>query len=239
MRRAPLSGQPAGTEVRTPEAPGSTIGGPAGNEQLTAVTGVILLVLLAVLGVTILRIGQLTWLHFFLGLLLIGPVALKMASTGYRFVRYYTGDAPYVRKGPPELWLRLLAPGVVLSTVVVFATGVVLLFVGPAQRGSWFSIHKVSFFVWLAVTGLHVLGHLPGMPAALRAASLPGMPGAPRAAGSNGTSSSAGQDGGAGRVIALAGAVVAGLVLAIVLIPDFATWTAHPALWQHHHHGGG
>jgi hypothetical protein len=238
-RRAPLSDQAAGTGVRAPDAPGTTTGGPAGNEQLTAVTGVILLVLLAVLGVTILRIGQLTWLHFFLGLLLIGPVALKMATTGYRFFRYYTGDATYVRKGPPEQWLRLLAPGVVLSTVVVFATGVVLLFAGPTQREPWFSIHKASFFVWLAVTGLHVLGHLPGMPAGLRAASLPGMPGARRSGGPNGTSASAGQDGAAGRVIVLAGAVVAGLVLAIVLIPNFATWTAHPALWQHHHHGGG
>jgi hypothetical protein len=203
----------------------STTGGTAGNEQLTAATGVLLLVLLAALGVTILRIGQLTWLHFFLGLLLIGPVVLKMASTGYRFVRYYTGDASYVRKGPPELWLRLLAPGVVLSTAVVFASGVVLLFLGPANRNFWFSIHKVSFFVWLAVTGLHVLGHIPGLPAGLRATSL------------NGTSSRGGQAGGAGRMIALAGAVVGGLVLAIVLIPDFASWTAHPALWQHHHRG--
>ena len=59
----------------------------------------ILLVLLAALGVTILRIGQLTWLHFFLGLLLIGPVGLKMASTGYRFMRYYTGSPAYVAQG--------------------------------------------------------------------------------------------------------------------------------------------
>jgi hypothetical protein len=33
-------------------------GGPAGNEQLTTATGVVLLVLVGVLGVTILRIGQ-------------------------------------------------------------------------------------------------------------------------------------------------------------------------------------
>jgi hypothetical protein len=34
----------------------------------------------------------------------------------------------------------------------------------------------------------------------------------------------------------LAGSVVAGAVLAIVLIPDFAAWTAPGAL-HHHHHG--
>ena len=57
--------------------------------------GALLFVLLAVLGVTILRIGQLMWLHLFLGLLLIGPLALKLASTGYRFARYYTGQPSY------------------------------------------------------------------------------------------------------------------------------------------------
>ena len=67
-------------------------GGTAGNEQLTAATGVVLLVGLAVLGVTIVRIGSLLNVHMFLGMLLIGPVALKMASTGYRFVRYYTAN---------------------------------------------------------------------------------------------------------------------------------------------------
>ncbi|MEO6857379.1 MAG: hypothetical protein ABI323_02165 [Solirubrobacteraceae bacterium] len=225
-RRSPVPNRTVTAGRRAVKAERSATGGPAGNEQLTAATGVILLVLLAALGVTILQIGPLIWLHFFLGLLLIGPIGLKMASTGYRFIRYYTGDASYVRKGPPEQWLRLLAPGVVLSTIGVFTSGVVLLFVGPAHRGFWFSIHKVTFFVWLAVTGLHVLGHLPGMPAGLRATSL------------NGTSARGGQAGGAGRAIAVAGAVVGGLVLAVALIPQFATWTAHPALWQHHHHDG-
>ena len=42
----------------------------------------VLLVLFAVLGITIIRIGQLLWLHLFLGVLLVGPVALKLASTG-------------------------------------------------------------------------------------------------------------------------------------------------------------
>jgi hypothetical protein len=112
-----------------------TGGGTDGNEQLTAITGVILLVVLAVIGVTILRIRQLISVHLFVGLLVIGPVALKMASTGYRFARYYTRDTAYRRKGPPELVLRLMAPIVVLSTVVVLASGVVLLLDGPAGRG--------------------------------------------------------------------------------------------------------
>ena len=128
-----------------------------------------LIVLLLVIGVTILRIRQLLSVHLFVGLLLVPPVLLKMSSTGYRFLRYYTGDARYRRKGPPELALRLLAPMVVLSTVVVFATGVALLFAGPSSRGTLLPIHKDSFFVWAAFMAVHVLGHLPSMSAVLRA----------------------------------------------------------------------
>src|SRR5580692_8444885 len=102
-------------------------GGPDGNERLTALVGVILLILFAVLGVTIIRIGQLLWLHLFLGVLLVGPVALKLASTGYRFTRYYTGSRAYRRKGPPAAALRALGPFVILTTLAVFFTGLLLL----------------------------------------------------------------------------------------------------------------
>lgn len=147
-----------------------TGGGKGGNEQLTAVTGVVLIVLLAALGLTIPRIHQLISMHLFLGLVLLGPLAVKMGSTGYRFVRYYTHDPAYRREGPPETLMRLIAPVMVLSTVLVFASGIVLLILGPSHRGPFVSIHKASFVVWLAFTGLHVLGHLPGLGASLRAA---------------------------------------------------------------------
>jgi hypothetical protein len=176
--------------------------------------------------VTIVQIGQLIWLHLFLGLLLLGPVALKLASTGYRFVRYYTHDRQYVDSGPPMWALRSIAPVVVATTVLVFASGIVLLFLGPRDRGPWQSVHKVSFIVWLVFAGLHVLGHLPRVGGLLRAPSA-----------REGGHSFAGGEGAAGRWIAIAGAVVAGVVVAIVLIPHFATWTAPGAL-HHHHHAG-
>jgi len=91
-------------------------GGTDGNEVLTSMIGAVLIVLLAVLGITILRIHQLIWLHLFLGLVLVGPIAIKMASTGYRFVRYYTRNPAYRSKGPPETLMRLTAPIVVAST---------------------------------------------------------------------------------------------------------------------------
>jgi hypothetical protein len=60
-------------------------------------TGAVPLVLLAAEGLTILRLGRLLTLHFFLGMLLLGPVALKAGSVLYRFYRYYTGNVPYRR----------------------------------------------------------------------------------------------------------------------------------------------
>jgi len=129
------------------------------NERLTAVTGAVLIVLLAALGVTILAIGQLIWWHVLIGMLLIPPVLLKIGSTGWRFVRYYRGAPEYVRRGPPITPLRLLAPLVVLSTVVVFGTGVALIVTGPSG-GILVGLHKASFIVWLGATGVHVLAHL-------------------------------------------------------------------------------
>ena len=109
-------------------------GGAEGNERLTAMTGAVLLVLLAVECYTILRIGRLLTLHVFLGMLLLGPVALKAGSVLYRFVRYYTGSAPYRRKGPPAPLLRLIGPVIMLLTACVFGSGIMLAVTGPGYR---------------------------------------------------------------------------------------------------------
>ena len=107
-------------------------GGVTGNTRLTAVTAAVLLVLLAVEGFTLLSLQSMLSWHIFVGMLLVPIVGLKVASTGYRFVRYYTGDRDYVRAGPPPPALRLLGPVVLLSTAGLFATGVALAVVGPA-----------------------------------------------------------------------------------------------------------
>lgn len=136
-------------------------GGTSGNERLTTATGIVLLILLAVISVTLLRLRSLLWVHLFVGMLLLGPIALKLASTGYRFLRYYTADPRYRRKGPPPAPLRMIAPIVVLATVVVFISGVLLLLIGPSSRSALLPLHKISFIVWAVFTSLHVLGHLP------------------------------------------------------------------------------
>jgi hypothetical protein len=136
--------------------------GVAGNGRLTAALGALLLVLLAAEGATIPFIGQLREEHILIGMLLLGPVAAKLASTGYRFARYYLGAPAYVRKGPPQIALRLLAPGVVFATVALFGTGIALLLTGP--NGELSFLHKVSFIAWFALMTIHVLGHVLELP---------------------------------------------------------------------------
>ena len=113
----------------------------------------------------------------------------------------------------------------VLTTVLVFATGVLLLAVGPRNRGPWLSVHKVGFFVWLAFTALHVLGHLP------RVGGLLGIGGDAEV-----RRLSTGE-GVAGRWIAVIGALVVGVILAVVLLPRVRDLDGPRRDRRHHHHG--
>jgi hypothetical protein len=178
----------------------------------------LLIVLLAVIGVTIIQLGPLLSVHLFVGMMLIGPLALKLASTGYRFARYYTANPRYRRKGPPPLPLRLIAPIVVLSTLVVFASGVALLFAGPSSRDALLPIHKISFIVWIPFTALHVLAHMPTL---LRSLSSD-YGRSPNRTGHVGLSRDV--NGRGGRTLSLASALTLGLVLAILVIPQFGPW---------------
>lgn len=217
--RAPEHSEP-------PAAPGTPLqrllgGGIVGNERLTGTTGVLLILLFAALGVTIVRIGSLLSVHLFIGLLLIPPVALKLASTGYRFVRYYTANPAYRQRGAPPTPLRLLAPLVVLCTATVFATGMALLFVGPGSSGTLRPLHKLSFFLWIAVIAIHVVGHLPDLAHVFTVRRQGQLEYNPYTTGRT------------GRTVSLASALVAGFVLAILLLPQSKTWSASGA--THHH----
>jgi hypothetical protein len=172
-------------------------GGSAGNEQLTAIVATLLLVLLAVEGATLLNVRSLMTAHAFVGVLLIPVVALKLASTGWRMARYYLRGEEYVRRGPPHVVLRMLvAPVLVASTIVLFASGVALLALDRAQ-GPVVGLHKASFVVWFGAAGVHVVTRFLRVPPVLRR-TLPG----------------------AGLRFALAGgAVVAGVFLALLTLP--------------------
>lgn len=200
------------SRLREPPPRSGSSGGVDGNERLTAATAVVLVVLLAALGVTILSIGPLVWWHVLLGMLLIPPVLLKLGSTGWRFARYYGRSEEYVRRGPPLLPLRLMAPLVIVATVAVFATGVALLVVGPGG-GILVGLHKASFVVWFVITAIHVLAHVRSLPR-LVAADWRRRPRPPedRVPGT------------ARRQLLLAGSIVAGAILAIATVRYAQPW---------------
>lgn len=181
-------------------------GGATGNERLTAVTGAVLLLLLAVEGATIPFLGGLLTVHIFVGMLLLGPVVLKLGSAGYRFARYYGRSDEYVLGGPPAPAMRFfVAPVLVLSTLTLFGTGVGLIAFGNRDQLSL--LHKASFIVWVGVMSIHVLVY------ALRAGRR--------------VLAEAGRDRVGGAMLRQAlvlGALAAGLLVALLTLPVAEHW---------------
>jgi hypothetical protein len=206
-------------------------GGPAGNARLTAWTGLVLLVLFLAELVTLLDVhGLIDW-HVAIGVLLVPPALLKTATTGWRFLRYYTRGRPYVSAGPPLLPLRVLGPFVVLSSLGLLGSGLALVALGEQRarqqllsvlgfRVDAVTLHQGFFVVWAVVTGLHVLARV--VPAVLLATGRR----------KEGTGPAGRVPGAAVRVAALVLALaVAGVTTALVL----------PAAsgWQHERFDGG
>jgi len=186
-------------EDRTPPA------GARANERMTAVASAALLPLLVVVVAVTLRLDALLTVHVFVGVMLIGPLAVKLGSVGYRFVRYYAGSPAYVRKGPPRLGLRLLAIPLVLTTVVIMVSGMGLLVVGPSDPRPFLFLHNATFVLWLPIAAIHVLAYARRLPELVREEwSRRGVR--------------------SGNVDLSAGALLAGVVGAIATLPIATPW---------------
>jgi hypothetical protein len=186
---------------------GLLTGGSDGNERLTAATAALLLVLLALEGLTLLGVQQFLRPHIFLGLLLIPPVLLKLASTGWKMSRYYRGRAEYVRRGPPALLLRMVvAPVLVVSTVSLFATGIAVAALG--QQGLLLGLHKLSFIVWVGAMSIHVLTRVLKLPRLIAADWWRGDASRGRRI----------------RQLLLTGTLASGLALAVLTLPVVDHW---------------
>jgi hypothetical protein len=184
--------------------------GAEANARLTSSTALILLILLAIEGVTILQVRSLLTVHVFIGMLLVPPVLVKLSSTFWRFAKYYSGSHDYREKGPPPVALRLLGPFVALLTIILFASGILLL-VGPAAwRGDMLLLHQASFVLWFGCMSIHVLGHI-GETARLSTKDWVRRTRV-RVAGSR------------WRRLTITSSLVSGLVLAAVTIPTVGPW---------------
>lgn len=106
--------------------------------------------------------------------------------------------------------LRLMAPVLVAATLGVLATGVALLVDGH-KSDTLMLLHKATFIVWGAAFGIHFLAYLPRMLRSLRA----DWSARRRAVGGAGV-----------RATLVAGALGAGVALALALLPTIDGWQA-------------
>jgi len=208
-------------------------GGPAGNASITAWLGLILLPLFVIEGITLLSLHELLNVHIFVGAFLLPIVLAKTISTGYRAVRYYTGNDPYLEAGPPPLLLRLLGPLVVLTGLAVVGTGIALialgtdgtfsvLFTALGFQVSALTLHQVAAITWAIVTGIHLLARF--VPALQLATGrrhgvnqrLPGV---------------------VGRVAVLGGLLIVATGTGVLLLHLGHDWTS-TSLFGHHRRGG-
>jgi hypothetical protein len=147
--------------VKSPGDKGSAV---IGNERMTALAGALLLVLLLVELMSAAILRTLLSVHVFAGVLLAGPLVVKLGSTGYRFLRYYTRSPAFVRRGPPHLALRLQAPLLIATTLVVIGSGIGLVVTGPRYAGLLLPLHGFSVLVWLPLIAVHVFAHILRVP---------------------------------------------------------------------------
>ena len=203
-------------EVAAPAA-GHGYGGVAGNARLTALAGAALLVLLVIEVLTTAKLRALLSVHIVVGVLLAGPLAVKLASTGWRFLRYYTRSPAYVRRGPPLLPLRLLAPLLLATTLVMLGSGLGLLLINPLQAGPlllpFLRVHVLSTLLWMPLIAIHVGAYVRRTPRLIADEWRPDAASALEQASGRGPRLTVG-------VLALG----AGAVAAVLLFPFAAPW---------------
>jgi hypothetical protein len=192
--------------------------GVAGNKRLTALAGAILLPLIVAEIATIANIRALMTTHIVVGVLLAGPLAIKTASTGRRFIRYYTGHPDHRRKGPPRPLQRTTAPLLLVATLVLVGSGIGLAATHPGTLSPLSLTHKVSFLAWTVLLAVHLLAYLWRVPRLVisdwrryRPQDAPGR---------------------RYRLAVNLAALAAGAVAAILILPAFSPW-AHLTSWTH------
>lgn len=134
------------------------------NARLTAMTAVVLLVFfIAELATVVMGARGHLSVHVMVGLILVPPVLLKIATTSWRMIAYYRGEPAYRKRGVPALGLRILGPFFVVVTFLVLSSGIGLVAWPHALHSSLLIVHKASFYLWLAAFLIHALVHFKEM----------------------------------------------------------------------------
>jgi hypothetical protein len=161
-------------------------------------------------------------LHVFVGLVLLPPVALKLASTGWRFTRYYTRATAYRAKGAPQLVMRLMAPLLVTATIVLFGSGIAMGFLHGHGLRLARQLHGPASVVWMLLVGVHVLVYVRRALVSTKEDVDPTSRSAVRGASA--------------RNLILAAAVLTGLVVGLGTVTVQHRWLHLPP--KHDHHDG-
>ena len=114
-----------------------------GNRALTSWAGLLLLPGLAVVALSGLVFGNFWQLHYIAGLSLIPLLLVKLGTTSYRALSYYARRAVYRAAGAPEWTGRLLAPALIVSTIVAMATGI-WMWSQHSEAQPWAKLHVLS-----------------------------------------------------------------------------------------------
>ena len=160
--------------MRTP-GPQPTADGVAGNKRLTSLAGTVLLALITLQVLSAVFFALLTYnvqlpvgpfydvvrpVHFFVGFMLMPLIAIKLASTGYKFSRYYTRNPAYHEAGAPKPVGRLIAPGLVGSAIILVASGVEMWSYQNQFNLPWTAIHNVAAFTFVSLIIVHIAIHV-------------------------------------------------------------------------------
>jgi hypothetical protein len=132
------------------------------NARLTGTAGIVTLILLVAELVTVaLGAASVLSLHVAIGLILVPPVLVKLASTSWRMVNYYLGAAAYKDRGPPPTLARILGPILSLAIAVLLLSGGALILGPSSLHRTALQVHKLSFYLALVLIVAHLAMHLP------------------------------------------------------------------------------
>jgi hypothetical protein len=108
----------------------------------------------------VLGVKSVITLHVVIGLVLLGPALVKLASVTYRMVSYYRGVSEYRQRGKPAGGLRLLGGALAVLLLLLLASGLVLILGPNGAHSAARAIHVVTAYLIVLLLIAHLANHL-------------------------------------------------------------------------------
>jgi hypothetical protein len=132
-----------------------------GNTRLTGISASFVLALMLLEVVTVvLGAKSVITLHVAAGLVLIGPMFVKLGSVAYRMASYYRCVSEYRRRDKPSAGLRLLGGALAVLVLLLLGSGLVLIAGPSALHSTARSVHVATAYLTVALLIGHLAIHL-------------------------------------------------------------------------------